>query len=112
MTAKAKIPQHLRPETRRWWRSVTADFRLEQHHIRLLTLACEAFDRCAEAREILAKDGLTIATGDGGLKAHPAVGIERDSRLAVARLIRELDLDCEPPGEGRRPPALPSNRGP
>lgn len=112
MTAKPKAPQHLRPETRRWWRSVVADYVLEEHHKRLLTLAAEAFDRCAEAREVLTRDGLTIRTGDDSLKAHPAVNIERDSRLAFARLVRELDLDCEPPGEGRRPPALKSNRRP
>lgn len=112
MSRKHKIPQHLRPETRAWWRTVAADFVLEQHHLRLLTLAGEAYDRCGEAREILAKDGLTIATGDGSSKAHPAVNIERDSRLAFARLLRELDLDVEPPAEGRRLPGLRSNRRP
>ena len=62
-------------------------------------------------RELLARDGLTIPTGDGGLKAHPCVGIERDSRLAFARLLRELDLDVEPPSDPRpRPPGLRSNR--
>ena len=64
MTTKPKAPQHLRPETRRWWRSVVADYVLEEHHKRLLTLAAEAFDRCAEAREVLTRDGLTIRTGE------------------------------------------------
>jgi len=89
---------------------VLDDYELQGHHVRLLTLAAEAFDRCDQAREIIAKDGLTIPTGDGGLKAHPAVAIERDARLAFARLIRELDLDTEPPTEARRPPGLRSNR--
>ena len=89
-----------------------ADFELEEHHRKLLLLACEAFDRCTEARELLARDGLTIPTGAGGQKAHPAVAIERDSRLAFTRVLRELDLDTEAPPEGRRPPALRSNRRP
>ena len=110
MTTTSKAPQHLRPETRRCWRSVVEGFDLEAYHLRLLQLAAEAFDRCSEAREILARDGLTMATGDGGLKAHPCVAIERDSRLGFARLLRELDLDVEAPSESRRPPALRSNR--
>jgi P27 family predicted phage terminase small subunit len=104
-------PAHLQPATAAWWRSVQRDYVLEPHHQKLLTLAAESWDRCTQAREAIAKDGLTVSTKDGGVKAHPAVGIERDSRLAFARLIRELDLDVDTPVETRRPPALRSNRG-
>lgn len=103
-------PPHLAPETQHWWQSVTGDYELEGHHLRLLRLACESWDRCQQAREILDRDGLTTITESGGLKAHPAIGIERDSRLAFARLLRELDLDAEPPPDRARPPALKSNR--
>jgi len=67
-------------------------------------------DRCQQARQNLDREGLTTQTESGGLKAHPCVGIERDARLAFARLLRELDLDGEPTAERSRPPALPSNR--
>lgn len=108
---KPKAPAHLRQPTCHWWSSVHVDYMLEPHHSRLLTLAAEAFDRCHEARELIARDGICVATADGGIKAHPAVAIERDSRLAFARLLRELDLDVDPPSGERRPPALQSNRG-
>jgi hypothetical protein len=50
--------------------------------------------------------------GRRGVKPHPAIAIEQDSRLGFARLIRELDLDTEPPVSNRvGPPALFSNRG-
>ena len=57
--------------------------------------------------------GLTFEDPHGCPKTRPEVAIERDSRLAFARLVRELDLDVEAAGvEGwGRPPALRSNRG-
>lgn len=110
MTDHCEPPAHLAPETAEWWRAVLGDYELEAHHLRLLRLACEAWDRCQQARDILDRDGLTTETDSGGLKTHPAVAIERDARLAFARLLRELDLDAEPPQDRARPPALPSNR--
>jgi len=105
-----RAPQHLRPATRRWWRSVVADFDLDLHHLRLLQLACESWDRCEQAREILAVKGLTFDDRFGCPRARPEVAVERDTRLAFARLIRELDLDTEQVSEPSRPPALRSNR--
>lgn len=111
MPAKAiRAPAHLSEETAQWFKSVHADFDLEPHHDKLLSLACEAFDRCQQARALIDADGPVTRTADGGMKAHPAVAIERDARLAFARLLRELDLDAEGPSERARPPALRSNR--
>jgi len=104
-------PQHLRAATRKWWRQVVADYILEGHHVRLLTLACEAWDRCQEARESLAVHGLTFEDRFGCPHSRPEAAVERDSRLGFARLLRELDLDIEPPPNGRRPPGLRSNGG-
>jgi phage terminase small subunit len=104
-------PSYLQPATRLWWESVAARWQLEDHHIRLLTLAAECFDRGQQAREAIERDGLTTTTKDGGRRAHPAVRIENDCRLTFARLIRELDLDLELPVEATRPPALRSMVG-
>jgi P27 family predicted phage terminase small subunit len=110
MMEQLKPPAHLTPETAAWWNAVLMEYALEPHHLRLLRLACEAWDRTQQAREILDRDGLTTETESGGLKAHPCIGIERDARLAFARLLRELDLDAETPADRARPPALRSNR--
>jgi len=101
-----KGPAHLKLATRRWWVSVVEDYQLEPHHIRLLTLAAESWDRCQQARQALAEHGLTFKDRFGQPHARPEVAIERDSRIAFARLLRELALDIESPGEPGRPPGL------
>ena len=99
-------PKHLAPDTRKWWRSVTESYELEPHHVRLLTLASQAWDRAEEAREALAESGIVYEDRFGQPRARPEVGIERDNRLAFARLLRELDLDVAPPASAARPPML------
>jgi P27 family predicted phage terminase small subunit len=108
-TAGSKPPAHLSEEAREWWQSVTRDFDLEPHHLKLLQCAAEAWDRMTLARKAVAKGGLTFRDSNGNLKANPAVAIERDARTAFARLVRELDLDAGTLSE-RRPPSLSSNR--
>jgi len=90
-----RAPGHLSASTAAWWRAVVAGYALEPHHAMLLTLAGEAWDRSVEAREALAVCGLTFTDRFGQPHARPEVAIERDSRLAFARLVRELDLDGE-----------------
>jgi P27 family predicted phage terminase small subunit len=104
-------PGHLSPGMAAWWRQVVEAYDLDPHHLRLLESACDAWDRMVQAREALRRDGLTVQ-GAQGPKTHPAANVERDSRMAFARLVRELDLDCEAPQEraGWRPPPLRSNR--
>lgn len=101
-----KAPRHLRQATRHWYEAVCTDFVLEAHHVRLLTLACEAWDRGQQAREALAKHGLTFEDFHGSPKPRPEVSIERDARIAYARLLRELQLDIESPDAPHRPPGL------
>jgi P27 family predicted phage terminase small subunit len=104
-----KPPRHLRAETRRWWAHVVNTWVLEEHHRRLLTAACEAWDRMQQARELIAREGLTTGTARGGARLHPAVRVETDARLAFCRCLRELDLDIEAPtAQTKRPPSLRS----
>lgn len=99
MRTTRKAPKHLRAPTRRWYESVLEQYDLEAHHIRLLTLACEALDRCAGAREALERHGTTYTDRWGCPRGRPEISIERDSRLAFARLLRELGLDSDAPTE-------------
>ena len=98
-----EAPKHLRQPTKKWWRKVVADWDLQEHHLRLLTLAAQTWDRAEQAREVLAEQGLTFNDRFGQPKSRPEVAIERDSRLAFARLLRELCLDEVEPPESRPP---------
>ena len=104
------VPKHLKKATRKWFESVMSHYELEEHHIRLLTLACEAWERAQEARVMLKKRGMVYIDRFNAPKARPEVAIERDASILFARLVRELELDFET-SAGMRPPASKSNRG-
>jgi phage terminase small subunit len=97
-------PAHLKPATKRWVTGVVDSFELEAHHFRLLTLAAEAWDRCQDARESLARHGTVFTDRFGQPRARPEVAIERDARIAFARMVRELALDVQAPDS--RPPGI------
>jgi phage terminase small subunit len=108
-SAVVKPPKHLRAATSQWFAEVVGEYELDSHHIRLLVKACESWDRSEQAREALLKHGLTYEDRFGAPHARPECAIERDSRLAFARLIREISLDVSPPSESR-PATLRGNR--
>ncbi len=97
-----KPPTHLSSEAGSWWAEVVERYELEPQHLKLLRLACEAWDRAQAARVALAKHGTTFTDRFGQPRARPELAIERDARLGFARLLRELDLEGEPhPGYRR-----------
>ena len=95
-------PLHLR-HSRDLWERTLEHYELDTHHLRLLEVACGAYDRLVEARAILDRDGVVYYDRFGNPRRHPACGIEQDARLAFARLVRELDLDGEVTPESRPP---------
>ena len=102
---KVKAPKHLRAPTRRWFEQILTDYELESHHVMLLTLAAEAWDRHLQAREAINEHGATFVNRHGDIKPRPEVSLENNSRIAFARLMRELNLSEAPPDD-RRPPGL------
>ncbi len=106
-------PSHLSERMQSYWQSVVREFLISDHQLEILRKACEASDRADEAREILASEGLTVEDRYGQARPHPASQIERDSRTAFARLIRELALEPGSDGgtpEDARPPRTGSTQ--
>ncbi len=87
-----KTPEHLSKHAKGFWRWAVSEYQLNEDDLHLLTMACEAMDRCIQARKRLAKQGLTYTDRFGQPKSRPEVAIERDSRLAFARLVKQLGL--------------------
>jgi hypothetical protein len=108
--AVQKPPAYLKPETRDWINYVLSEYSLDQHHFRLLVLAAEAWDRGQEARQAIEKHGITYVDRFGAPRKRPEISVESESRVAFARILRELDLDVDPPATTSRPPPLQSNR--
>lgn len=103
MTTTHTIPAHLKADTQQWITGLIEDFDLEAHHFRVLVQTAQAWDRAEQARESIAADGLTVTDRYGTPKAHPCVAIERDSRTAFFRGLRELALDVPGPDAPRAP---------
>ena len=104
-------PRHLSVESKRIWRRIAADFDLwdDDAAMTTLNLALEARDRCEEARKILAREGLVVLNRFKESRAHPMIAVERDSRIACVRCLRELSLDGSDAGyESSRPPRIGS----
>lgn len=108
--SKPQAPKHLKPETAAWYVEVLTDYQLEEHHRRLLLLAGESFDRGTAAREAIDKHGLTYTNRHGEERPRPEIAIERDARIAFARLLRELGLDVDGGPEEARPPRVAGYR--
>src|SRR5690606_9704164 len=100
---KPTAPDHLRPETARWYEKIAGEYILESHHLRLLELAATAWDRATAARAALAKNGCVYENRFGEPRPRAEVKIEKDASSAYARFLRELQLDVDPPESTRIP---------
>jgi phage terminase small subunit len=90
--------------TAEWCRHVRDNFVLESHHMKILRIAGEAWSRSKQARLLLETDGIVTTDKYGSVKVHPAIAIEKDSKILFLRSVRELNLDLG--AEESRPPAL------
>ena len=100
-----RAPSHLSARSKAIWKSIDQAYVLATHQKATLRLACEALDRADEAHAVLAAQGAFYKDRFGTPRPHPALAVERDSRLAWARLIRELALDPSDLADPRPPRA-------
>jgi phage terminase small subunit len=92
-----RAPRHLSRSSKLLYRSICEEYELDGEPAALTTLSegLTSLDRGIEARKTVETEGLTVVAGNGTIRAHPAVQIERDSRVAYLRAIRELALGVD-----------------
>lgn len=103
---RSHTPEHLSKNSRKFFNKIVKEYELDSHHLELLKLACESLDRIEQARRAIAKTALVYLDRFNKPKINPAAKIEAENKIIFARLIRELGLDIEEPGELGRPPGL------
>ena len=59
------------------------EYELEDHHVRLLTLACESWDRATLAREAIAEHGLTYTDRFNSPRKRPEVSVAESATIAT-----------------------------
>lgn len=72
------------------WRSVLADFDLDQHELVLLTEAVRSVDTLDQLQAAVDRDGPMVEDRFGQLRPHPAAVEARQLRLVLARLLAAL----------------------
>jgi len=106
-TSPPPAPRGLGQSGQRLWRAVVRDWDLPEAMLTTLRLACQALDQHDDATAVLASEGMTVSSGTS-IKAHPAASVQRDSRLAYLRAMRELALEDALPDA--RPPRIAGRR--
>ena len=104
-TSTPKPPSGLSAEAEVWRKKIIEGYEItDDAGLLILMTAMEAFDRLRECQRVLASEGLTCTDRFGQTRAHPLTAVERDSRTALLRSLKALNLDIEAPGPIGRPP--------
>ena len=97
-------PKHLSPPARRWWAALQREYGItDAGGLALLAAAADAWDRCREAREILAKEGVITVDRFNQPQPHPAVRIEHSARAQLLQALKALNFDLEIAQRAGRP---------
>lgn len=94
-------------EALRWRRQLVKAYEIAHNDAAaalLLSQLMEAFDEMRQAQKLVDEHGQLVRDRWGQLKQNPATLVLRDSRNAMLKAFRSLNLDIEPPQPIGRPP--------
>lgn len=93
-------PAGLRKSGRALWRSLLADYELDEHEVTVLREACRTADSLDDLQARLDADGLMSQTSQGS-RVHPALVELRQQRIAFARMLTALRIPAGETSDGR-----------
>jgi hypothetical protein len=106
MSGQVKAPPGLSAAGKRLWSSVSSDLVLDAREIALLEMACRQVDDIARLEAEVAVGGVTVEGSMGQVRVNGALAELRQARLAVARLLGQIDLpeagEAQAPTEASR----------
>jgi phage terminase small subunit len=104
--AKKPDISDLSSEAKKIFRALVGEYEIaDVAGLRILLVACRAYDRAEGARRTINRDGLMITDKHGVRRPHPLLGNERDSRAAFLAGMKALNFSIEPLRDGPgRPP--------
>lgn len=113
--AKNQIPRpptHLSREAKTLWRKLHEEWVIDEPgSVAILVVGLESFDRCQEARKILAKEGLRTRDRFDQVRVHPLAAVARDAEAAFRSALRQLGVDKSPDDTPPRRPGRPCMKG-
>ena len=98
-----RAPSGLSPRSRDFWSEVNRDYALEPHDLVLLRAIVQTMDRVAGVTKAIDEQGVVVPGSKGQPRPNGLLTEERNLRVALARLLRELDLDGGPNPDTRIP---------
>lgn len=98
-------PDGLSESSRALWNQLVPRRARSAGRLALLTVALEARDRAAEARQVIAAEGMTSTATKGSLRhVHPLLRVEKDAMTLFARCWHDLSLGWDGQVDGGRFP--------
>ncbi len=96
-----RVPKHLSKEARQLWKNIIGEYDgWGTTELSVLLVGLEAHDRMRQAQKQLKKEGL-VFKHKYGVKPHPCVMAERDSRTAYLNALKQLGIGSDRRGPGR-----------
>jgi|tagenome__1003787_1003787.scaffolds.fasta_scaffold20536921_2 P27 family predicted phage terminase small subunit len=90
-----RAPSYLAPEEQKLYDRIASDYDIRSNSAAvILEIACQNHARARNCRDVLKKEGLTVA-GPNGVKAHPLLATERQAQAQMITALRRLGVTLD-----------------